>query len=208
MRRTWQPVAFLILATALTVAVCLPWFFLPILGWSIPVPAWSRAGAACLALAATLLLRTVGGYKFRWAIRLALLPSIYFWLTSAEAVKMWGAQHLGPAQLKLAKVNAALSTMGTETISLYEAPLWRNLEPQLGWHLTGVVFLATMLLTLMDGPVRRVCPCCQQEAWADDRFCRACGESLTESAGCPNCGSERDPSDKFCHSCGHEVKES
>lgn len=186
----------------LGVAICLPWFQLPILGWTIPAPAWNKAGLACFALSGVLVMRTVAGWFFRWPVRMVTPVAFYYWWESLEAVKTWGAKHLAPAQLKLAPVNQTLSTLGGEGVTVYEPALWRSLEPQYGWHLAGLSLLSIGLLTAFDGPRSVVCSACQAKAKETDNFCHACGDTLTTSVGCRNCGGKPLVQDAYCRHCG------
>lgn len=189
----------------LTVSVCLPWFQLPILGWQIPTPGWSRAGLACLLFASLFLFRMLTGYWARWLLRAAILPSLYFWFKAPAGVKAWAAYNLAPTQLKLAPVNQALSSLGGETISLYEPVLWRALQPQFGWYLAGASLGLALLYTLLDGPICRKCLGCAAELNSEDAFCASCGTVVGSWCGCTNCGHRGESTDRFCRRCGQEM---
>jgi len=193
-----------VVALTLSISLLIPWFRLPVLGWEIPAPAWNRAGLACLVLAGFHLLRAVGGPPFRWLVRIATLPALYFWWVSPEWAKAWGARHLAPAQLKLAPLNNALARLGGDTLELYKPPLWKTLEPQTGWYVAGGTLILTLLLTSFDGPNRLTCSSCKGTFTEDDRFCGECGEALKGGPHCGHCGEELNPNDKFCRRCGTE----
>ncbi|MFA5504323.1 MAG: zinc ribbon domain-containing protein [Vulcanimicrobiota bacterium] len=189
------------LGTALAVSVFLPWFHLPILGLSIPTPAWGKAGVACLAAASTLFLRALGGSALRWLVRPALIPAAYFWWTSLEQMQAWGARSLAPAQLKLATVNQGLGSLGGEPITLYEPALWRGLEPSYGWQVAGAILVLSALFTLFDGPRMPHCGSCNKRGREGDSFCFQCGQAFSEQPVCSNCGQTAIEGDAFCRHC-------
>ena len=200
-------VSSLLLAMLLGVSLCLPWFHLPILGWTVPAPAWNRAGLVCFALSGLLVIRAVAGWPFRWPVRIATPIALYYWWASLEAVKTWGAKNLAPAQLKLAAVNQTLSRLGGESVTVYEPALWRSLEPQHGWHLAGLSLFLIGLLSVLDGPRSLLCSACQTKAKESDHFCHCCGHTLTISPGCRNCGGKPHPQDTFCRHCGSKFED-
>ena len=194
----------LFLASCLLLSLCLPWFELPILGWSVPAPAWNKAGLASATLSVFLFLRGVGGWKVRWMVRLALIPAAYCWWTSLVEVKAWGARHLGSAQLEFSSINSTLAKLGVETITIYDASKWRALQPTFGWYAAGLCMLLIALVTSLDGPRRRACSECTLPAQDSDRFCHGCGQTLQSSLGCRNCGAFMQDEDRFCRLCGAE----
>jgi hypothetical protein len=198
----------LVSASLLFMAVCVPWFDIPVLGWQVPAPAFNRAGLACIALACVLLIRSIGGTIFRWGVRAGLLPSIYYWWHSLAEVKAWGAEYLATAQLKLSPVNQMLARMGTETITLYNAPEWRALEPTHGWYGAGGVLFFVLLLTAFDGTVKRHCLSCKAQTRENDSFCGGCGKALDSVPKCRNCGAGTESEDDFCRRCGQAQEES
>ena len=145
-------------AFALPLTLCLPWFYIPLLTWSFPLPAWNRAGVICLVVSMTLFARFLGGAKFRWPLRVFTSMALFFWWGSLASVKAWGASHLGAAQLGLSKFNMALATLGAETVSLYNASKWKQLSPAIGWYLTGALLISTLLFSLWDKQALKTCP--------------------------------------------------
>lgn len=201
-RATLFSLGHLLLATALGLTVFLPWFELPLLGWSVPAPAWNRAGLSFLLLTGLLMLRVVGGYPFRWVVRLALVPALLSWWKAPELVREWGGQTLAPLQLRLNAVNQTLSSLGAETITVYEPALWRTLAPGWGWKVAGLTLVAISLLTFFDGARRPTCSACRAETGETDHHCYACGESLGKLRYCSNCGSPETQGDTYCRCCG------
>lgn len=193
------------MAAALVVAVCLPWFELPLFGWKVPTPAWNRAGLACFVAACGLALRGVAGAGARWLVRALLPVAGYYWWTSLSLTRDWAAQSLGPIQLKLSPVNQALSKLGAEPVSVYEPSAWKALVPGPGWYASGAILLLSLLLTLLDGPWKRKCGTCQALVVEGDGFCHQCGEALSGTAKCGNCANRMKPDDKFCRACGQKV---
>jgi hypothetical protein len=60
----------------------------------------------------------------------------------------------------------------------------------------------------------RSCPTCGRPAFADDKFCAACGSALpaeafqpvlTDPNICPKCGRPFAPDDRFCGACGAQL---
>jgi len=47
------------------------------------------------------------------------------------------------------------------------------------------------------------CPKCHADNKSEAKFCRKCGEKLSQV--CPNCGAENLPDDNFCDQCGHNL---
>lgn len=190
-----------VLGTALAVSVFIPWFELPILGLSVPTPAWNKGGVACLVLASILYLRALGGFPLRWLVRLTVLPTAYFWWQSVEQMKSWGVKNLAPAQLKLSTVNSAMTKLGAERVTLYEPSLWKSLEPSYGWKAAGFLLLVTAVVTVLDGPRIRKCQSCGQKGRGGDSFCFQCGMALTDARLCGNCGGALQAGDSFCRHC-------
>ena len=186
--------------------ICLPWFRIPVFEWSIPTPAWNRAGLACFALACLLMLRSIGGAAFRWPIRVLVFPAAYFCWESLAQMKVWGTRHLGSVQLDLATINQGLSSLGMEPVTVYDALAWKSLQPDYGWYGTGWTLLLVSVLTWADGPRFASCPRCSSLTNREDGYCFSCGESLRQVPGCTNCGSPAGPEDSFCRVCGDELR--
>lgn len=195
-----------LLGTLLAISVVLPWFELPILGYMLPAPAWSKAGIACFVLAALLFLRAVLGAPLRWLVRPALIPSVYLWWNSVQATRAWGAETLAPAQIKLVSVNRTLTTLGGDDIRLYDPALWKNLEPSFGWKFAGVVLFSIGVATLLDGSFRRKCQSCGTKGRDQDSFCCKCGQSLTQATVCGNCGETARDGDNYCRHCSKSLR--
>lgn len=174
------------------------------MGWSVPAPAWNRAGFFLLLLVLSHTLRAAGGGLFRWFVRLSLLPATYYWWTSRQAVENWGIKTFGPVQLKLSGVNAALSRLGVEPVELFVAREWRSLEPQFGWYLAGGGLFLTLLGAVLDRSDVDRCSDCEAMVEEGDRFCRQCGRALTSKRLCSSCASELCAEDRFCRRCGRD----
>ncbi|MEW6059456.1 MAG: zinc ribbon domain-containing protein [Actinomycetota bacterium] len=72
-------------------------------------------------------------------------------------------------------------------------PLYEDLGPEyFRWLETGVV------------PVSATCPSCGDAVAVGDRFCGACGATLSFPT-CPSCGSSLGTDDRFCGGCGRSV---
>ena len=179
----------------------MPWFELPILGLTVPTPAWNKGGVACLILASILYLRAIGGLPVRWLVRPAVLPAAYFWWQSVDQMKAWGARNLAPAQLKLSAVNSAMTKFGGERVNLYEPALWKGLKPSYGWKAAGILLLFTAVVTLLDGPRTPKCGACGKKGAEGDSFCFHCGKALAEAVVCRNCGEKLRQGDSFCRKC-------
>lgn len=174
------------------------------MGWEVPAPAWNRSGFFLFLVVLSLLLRSLGGGVFRWAIRLTLIPAAYYWWGSKEALQTWGVKTFGPIQLKFSSVNVALSHLGVEPVELFVARRWKELEPQFGWYLAGVVLALTLVGTLLDQPDLTRCLDCGSGVDDRDRFCGKCGGSLVPSRLCSECAEEIVEGDGFCRRCGAE----
>jgi Double zinc ribbon len=68
---------------------------------------------------------------------------------------------------------------------------------------------ATLAAALLGS--ERSCPACGRPAFADDKFCAACGTALAAEKPqpalaitdvCPKCGRPSEPGDRFCGNCG------
>ncbi len=183
----------------------MPWFHLPVLGWSVPAPAWNSLGLGLLVLGGLHLLRSLNLSAAAWLIRLLLPWALYRWWQSEEVCRLWGKAALAPLQMRLSPLNTALSSLGAREIEVFEASLWRELAPGLGWKFAGVSLLIALLLTIFDWPSRTRCPECRSKVLPEDPFCHGCGQHFPDVPGCVGCGRKPYSQDKFCRSCGREI---
>lgn len=193
------------LGFALCASVALPWFHLPVLGWSVPAPAWNGLGLALFILGGLHILRSLNLTAVAWLIRPILPWAIYRWWHSEEVFRLWGKATLAPLQMRLAPLNLALSSLGGKEMELFEAPLWRELAPGWGWTLAGVSLVLALVLTLLDWPSRTRCPDCKVKVQPEDPFCNGCGHRFPDVPGCTGCGRTPHHGDKHCRSCGREL---
>jgi hypothetical protein len=205
-RRRAVRAASLLLGCALALAVVLPWFSLPLLGWSVPIPAWNALGLALLVLGALHGGRALGLPGVAWAIR-ALLPwTIYRWWQAEALFRDWGKGTLAPLQLKLSGVNSALETIGAERVTVFDPVLWRDVLPGPGYKLAGLALLLGGLVTLLDWPSRTRCGTCRAVVDPEDSCCHACGGRFPEATACSQCGRSPRTGDRFCRACGGALK--
>jgi hypothetical protein len=190
------------LGFSLCVSVGLPWFELPLLGWSVPTPAWNALGLGLLALGNLHVLRALNMPGMSWGIRLLLPWVIYRWWGSQQQFRDWGKATLAPVQLKLSGVNDTLSTLGLDGVSIYDPVLWRDVQPGWGYTVAGASLLMAILVTAIDQPPRTRCPSCRAVISPEDPCCHGCGKSFPEIPGCRQCGRPPQKNDRFCRSCG------
>lgn len=205
MRRRAVRLLCLPLGFALCASVALPWFHLPILGQSVPAPAWNSLGLGLLLLGGLHLLRAFNAPGVVWAIRILLPWALYRWWTIEEAYRLWGKSMLASLQLRFTTINQALTTLGLDGISVFDASLWREMQPGWGWKLAGLSLFLSVLITLLDWPSRTRCPACRVKVQPEDPFCHGCGCRFPEVPGCSGCGRRPARGDKFCRSCGRAV---
>lgn len=205
MRRSGIRFASLALGFMLCVSVALPWFSLPLLGWSVPTPAWNTLGLGLLVLGNLHILRALRLPGVSWAIRLMLPWALYRWWGSAELFRDWGKSVLVPMQLKLSGVNETLDTLGLERLSVYDPVLWREVVPGWGYKLAGASLALAVLVTLLDQPMRTRCPACRSVVSPEDPCCHGCGQRFPDVPGCMQCGRTPQKGDRFCRSCGREL---
>ena len=193
------------LAFTLCASVALPWFHLPILGQSVPAPAWNVLGLGLFFLGGLHLMRAVGVPGVAWLIRLVLPWAIYRWWTIETAYLQWGKATLAALQLRLSPVNQGLITLGLDPLSVFEVSQWQNMPPGWGWKLAGGSLCAAAVVTVLDWPVRTRCPACRARVAPEDPFCHGCGHRFPEVPACEGCGRKPAGGDKFCRSCGKSV---
>lgn len=200
----WLRAGSIALAFSAFCALTLPWFKLPVLGWSIPTPAWNRTGLVLLALAACHFTRGLGWGVMRWPVRLAVFPAAYLWWGSEDAFRQWGTGTLAPLQLKLSSFNRLLAKFNLETLDIFEPRLWKQLDTGPGWYLAGATLVATLVLTSLDRVQVSVCPSCSTKNQAKDCHCHVCGHKFKDFKGCSRCGRTPAKGDKYCRDCGQE----
>lgn len=201
----WIRAGSLLLAFAAFCSVALPWFDLPVLGWSVPAPAWNRTGLLLLALSAAQMTRSLGWRFGKWLVRILVFPIGYYWWGSEAAFLKWGTGTLAPIQLKLVAINGILSKFSVDSIDVFEARHWKNLEAGPGWYLTGATLALTLALTALDHYQPSRCSKCRARVGDSDAHCCQCGHKVREVKGCPECGRFPEPRDKFCRDCGQEI---
>lgn len=195
----------LALAFSLFISVLLPWYSLPLLGWSVPTPAWNSLGLVLMVLAGMHLLRALSVPGTAWAIRFLLPWGCYGWWTSEELFRAWGKSTLAPVQLKVSGLNTALSHLGVEPLSLFDPVLWREMEAGWGAKLAGVSLLLALLITAVDRPLRSRCPHCDATVSPEDPCCHGCGHRFPEVPACGQCGRAPLSGDRFCRGCGSSL---
>jgi hypothetical protein len=215
-RRAGMRLLNMLLGFALCVSVALPWFSMPMLGLSVPVPAWNVLGLGLLVLGGLHLLRALELPATPWAIRLLWPWVAYRWWWSEQMFRDWAKSTLVPVQLKFSGLNAALERLGFEPISFYDPVLWRELTLGWGYQVAGGSLLLALLLTLFDGgaaglrasapgggtPATSRCPDCEVPVEPQDACCHGCGQSFQGRIGCSGCGRIPLPGDRYCRSCG------
>lgn len=202
-RRRAVRILSLLLGFSLCVAVVLPWFRLPLLGWTVPTPAWNALGVGLLVLGNLHMLRALNLPGTAWAIRLLLPWALYRWWGSQELFREWGKATFVPMQLKLSGINETLDTLGVDRVTVYDPVLWREIVPGLGYQLAGFSLLLAAVVTAIDFPVRTRCPDCRSVISPEDPCCHGCGRRFPEVPGCQQCGRSPQKGDKFCRSCGN-----
>ncbi len=207
LRKLIQGVAGALVGFLLCLSVVLPWFHAPVMGWSLPVPAWNNLGLLLLVLGNLHFLRAVGVPGIQWGIRILLPWAIYRWWAAEEAFKLWGKQILGPAQLKLVEVNQVLTTVQLEPVTVFDPTKWRELDPGLGWQVAGVSLALALLVTCFEKSPISKCSNCSNKVSGDDPNCHHCGHRLHESPTCPRCFRSLQKGDRFCRGCGHETND-
>lgn len=187
---------------ALGVAVVLPWFTLPLLGWSVPIPAWNALGLLLMVLAGLQILRALGLAPLAWAVRMLTPWALYKWWGAPEQFRLWGKATLAPMQMKLSGVNSTLSTLGAETVTVFDPTLWREVVPGWGYKLAGASLLLSLVVSWLDWPARTDCPFCKVTVSPEDPCCHGCGHRFPEVPACPQCGRAPQDGDRHCRACG------
>lgn len=190
------------LGFGLCVSALLPFFSLPLFGWSVPAPAWNALGLSLLVLGGLHVLRALNLWGTPWAIRLLLPWTIYRWWVGPEVFREWAKATLVPVQSRLMGLNDALARVGIESVTVYDPASWQVILPGWGYWLAGRCLMLAVLVTLLDYVPRGRCPDCRSQVAAEDPCCHGCGRRFPEVPGCFQCGRTPRGGDRFCRSCG------